>query len=335
MFWLDQYHIDGLRVDAVASMLYLDYSRKEGEWIPNVYGGRENLEAIEFLRRFNTEVYKHHSDAQTIAEESTAWPMVSRPTYVGGLGFGLKWDMGWMHDTLKYFSHDPIYRKFHHNELTFRMIYAWHENFVLPLSHDEVVHGKGSLLGKMPGDLWQKFANLRLLFAYMYAQPAKKLMFMGGEFGQWAEWSHDNSLEWHLLQYDSHRQLQQWVSDLNRMYRAERALYELDCDPAGFEWIDGSDSQQSMLSFMRKSRGGSEIVVAVFNFTPVPRHNYRVGVPHGGHWLEILNSDSQTYGGADFGNMGGADAQDIASHGRPHSLNLIIPPLGAVFFKSG
>ena len=335
MFWLDQYHIDGLRVDAVASMLYLDYSRKEGEWIPNMFGGRENLEAIEFLRRFNTEVYKHHSDVQTIAEESTAWPMVSRPTYVGGLGFGLKWDMGWMHDTLTYMSHDPIYRKYHHNELTFRMIYAWHENFVLPLSHDEVVHGKGSLLGKMPGDLWQKFANLRLLYAYMYAQPAKKLIFMGGEFGQWAEWSHETSLEWHLLQHESHRQLQQWVADLNRTYRAERALHELDCDAAGFEWIDGSDSQQSMLSFMRKSRGGGEIIVGIFNFTPVPRHHYRVGVPRGGHWREILNSDSQAYGGADFGNLGGADAEKIVSHGRSHSLNLIIPPLGAVFFKSG
>lgn len=335
MFWLDQYHIDGLRVDAVASMLYLDYSRKEGEWISNEFGGRENLEAIELLRRINSEVYKNHADVQTIAEESTAWPMVSRPTYVGGLGFGFKWDMGWMHDTLKYISLDPIYRKYHHNDLTFRMIYAWHENFVLPLSHDEVVHGKGSLLGKMPGDLWQKFANLRLLYAYMYAQPAKKLLFMGGEFGQWAEWYHESSLEWHLLQNESHRQLQQWVSDLNRAYRAERALYELDCDVAGFEWIDGSDSQQSMLSFMRKSRGGDEIVVAVFNFTPVPRHNYRVGVPRAGHWREILNSDANAYGGADFGNLGGMDAQEVSSHGRTHSLNLIIPPLGAVFLKSG
>ena len=335
MFWLDRYHIDGLRVDAVASMLYLDYSRKEGEWIPNEFGGRENLEAIELLRRVNSEVYKHHGDVQTIAEESTAWPMVSRPNYVGGLGFGLKWDMGWMHDTLKYISLDPVYRKYHHNDLTFRMIYAWHENFVLPLSHDEVVHGKGSLLGKMPGDLWQKFANLRLLYGYMYAQPAKKLLFMGGEFGQWAEWSHESSLEWHLLQHDSHRQLQQWVSDLNRVYRAERALYELDCDAAGFEWIDGSDSQQSMLSFMRKSRGGDEIVVAIFNFTPVPRHNYRVGVPRDGYWQEILNSDAKSYGGADFGNLGGAEAQEVSSHGRQYSLNLIIPPLGAVFFKSG
>jgi 1,4-alpha-glucan branching enzyme len=335
MFWLDQYHIDGLRVDAVASMLYLDYSRKEGEWIPNEFGGRENLEAIELLRRVNTEVYQHHPDVQTIAEESTAWPMVSRPTYVGGLGFGLKWDMGWMHDTLKYISLDPIYRKYHHNELTFRMIYAWHENFVLPLSHDEVVHGKGSLLSKMPGDVWQKFANLRLLYAYMYAQPAKKLLFMGGEFGQWAEWSHESSLEWHLLQLESHRQLQHWVSDLNRVYRAERALHELDCDAAGFDWIDAGDWQQSLLSFMRKSRGGDEIVVAVFNFTPVPRHNYRVGVPRGGYWHEILNSDAGAYGGADFGNLGGANAQDVASHGKQQSLNLIVPPLGAVLFKSG
>jgi 1,4-alpha-glucan branching enzyme len=334
MFWLDQYHIDGLRVDAVASMLYLDYSRKEGEWVPNQFGGRENLEAIDFLRRFNTEVYKNHPDVQTMAEESTAWPMVSRPTYVGGLGFGFKWDMGWMHDTLTYMSHDPIYRQYHHNELTFRMIYAWHENFILPLSHDEVVHGKGSLLGKMPGDLWQKFANLRLLFGYMYAQPAKKLLFMGGEFGQWAEWTHEQSLEWHLLQYDSHRGLRSWVSDLNRAYRAERALYELDCDPAGFEWIDGSDSRQSMLSFMRKSKGGDQIIAAIFNFTPLPRHNYRVGVPRGGYWQEILNSDSESYGGAGFGNLGGAEAGLVQAHGRQHSLNLIVPPLGAVFFKS-
>jgi 1,4-alpha-glucan branching enzyme len=335
MFWLERYHIDGLRVDAVASMLYLDYSRKEGEWIPNMYGGRENLDAIDFMRRFNTEVYSHQPGVQTIAEESTAWPMVSRPTYVGGLGFGLKWDMGWMHDTLSYMSQDPIYRKFHHNELTFRMLYAFHENFVLPLSHDEVVHGKGSLLGKMPGDLWQKFANMRLLFSYMYAQPAKKLLFMGGEFGQWAEWSHDNSLEWHLLQYESHRGLQKLVADLNAAYRANRALHELDCVPAGFEWIDGSDSQQSMLSFMRKSKGGDQVVVAVFNFTPVPRHHYRVGVPRSGYWREIFNSDSQQYGGKDYGNLGGAEAQEVSWHGKPYSLDLIVPPLGALFFKNG
>jgi 1,4-alpha-glucan branching enzyme len=335
MFWLDRYHIDGLRVDAVASMLYLDYSRKEGEWIPNQFGGRENLEAIEFLRQFNAEVYRHHYDVQTIAEESTAWPMVSRPTYVGGLGFGLKWDMGWMHDTLEYMSKEPVYRKYHHNGLTFRMIYAWHENFVLPLSHDEVVHGKGSLLGKMPGELWQKFANLRVLFTYMYAQPAKKLLFMGGEIGQWAEWSHESSLEWHLLQHKSHRGVQSLVSDLNRIYRAERALHELDCDPAGFEWIDGSDSEQSMLSFLRKSRNGDEIIAAVFNFTPVPRHNYRVGVPRGGHWREILNCDSEAYGGAGFGNLGGTEAEHAVAHGRAYSLNLIVPPLGAILLKNG
>ena len=261
--------------------------------------------------------------------------MVSRPTYVGGLGFGLKWDMGWMHDTLQYMSHDPVYRKFHHNELTFRMLYAFHENFVLPLSHDEVVHGKGSLLSKMPGDLWQKFANMRLLYGYMYAQPGKKLLFMGGEFGQWAEWSHEQSLEWHLLQYESHRQLRQWVSDLNRVYRNERALHELDCEPAGFEWIDGSDSQQSMLSFLRKAKSSEEVIAAIFNLTPVPRHNYRVGVPRGGVWKEILNSDSKDYGGTDFGNLGSAEAQPIATHGRPYSLNLIVPPLAALFFKNG
>jgi 1,4-alpha-glucan branching enzyme len=334
MFWLDNYHLDGLRVDAVASMLYLDYSRKEGEWIPNMFGGRENLEAIDFLRRFNADVYKEHGDVQTIAEESTAWAAVSRPIYVGGLGFGLKWDMGWMHDTLKYIAHDPVHRKYHHNELTFRMLYAFHENFVLPLSHDEVVHGKGSLLGRMPGDLWQKFANLRLLYGYMYAQPGKKLLFMGGEFAQWREWSHEESLDWHLLEFESHRQMQRWMSDLNRTYRGEPALHELDCDSAGFEWIDGSDSQQSMLSFLRKSTGGNEIVLVVCNFTPIPRYNYRVGVPRGGLWKEILNSDAKDYGGADFGNMGWTEAETTPMHGRPASLNLIVPPLGVVFLKS-
>lgn len=335
MFWLERYHIDGLRVDAVASMLYLDYSRKKGEWIPNVFGGRENLDAIDFLRRFNSEVYNRHPDTQTIAEESTAWPMVSRPTYVGGLGFGLKWDMGWMHDTLGYIGHDPVHRKYHHNELTFRMIYAFHENFVLPLSYDEVVHGKGSLLGRMPGDLWQKFANLRLLFGYMYAQPGKKLLFMGGEIAQWSEWAHDESLEWHLLEFPLHQQMQHWVSDLNGHYRNERALHELDCDPSGFEWIDGSDSQQSTLTFIRKSRNSEEIVLVVCNFTPVPRYNYRVGVPRGGYWKEILNSDSKTYGGTDFGNLGGTESESIAAHGRDMSVNLIIPPLSTLFLKSG
>jgi len=332
-FWLDMYHMDGLRVDAVASMLYLDYSRKEGEWIPNEFGGRENLEAMDFLRRLNTDVYREFPGVQTIAEESTSWPGVSRPAYTGGLGFGLKWDMGWMHDTLRYMSHDPVHRKFHHNELTFRTLYAFHENFVLPLSHDEIVHEKGSLLSRMPGDLWQKFANLRLLFAYMYSQPGKKLLFMGGEFGQWREWAHDDSLDWHLLNFSSHRQLQRWVSDLNHTYRNERALYELDCEGEGFEWIDGSDSQQSMLSFVRKSIGGSDTVLVVCNFTPVPRYEYRVGVPQIGRWTEILNSDSDAYGGTDFGNLGGKNAEEIPMHGRSHSLNLTIPPLGAVFLK--
>jgi 1,4-alpha-glucan branching enzyme len=333
LFWLDKYHVDGLRVDAVASMIYLDYARKEGEWIPNKYGGRENLEALDFLRRFNVEVYKNHSDVQTVAEESTAWPMVSRPTYVGGLGFGLKWDMGWMHDTLEYMTKDPVFRKYHHNNLTFRMIYAFFENFTLPLSHDEVVHGKGSLLGKMPGDDWQKFANLRLLFGYMYAQPGKKLLFMGGEFGQWREWNHDRSLDWSLLEYRPHAGLQRWVEDLNRLYRSEPALYELDFDPAGFEWIDCSDFGASVISFIRKGRSTGDIILIGCNFTPVPRSNYRLGAPRGGVWREVLNSDAKEYGGSGQGNMGEVKASPIPIHGRPHSLNITLPPLAAVFFK--
>ncbi len=334
LFWLDTYHADGLRVDAVASMLYLDYSREEGEWIPNEYGGRENLGAISFMRRLNEEIYSTYPDVQTIAEESTSWPMVSRPTYVGGLGFGMKWDMGWMHDTLVYMSKNPIYRKYHHNQLTFRLLYAFNENFVLPLSHDEVVHGKGSLLGKMPGDDWQKFANLRLLFGHMYAQPAKKLLFMGGEFGQWSEWYHEESLDWHLLEFPSHAGLQRWVKELNRTYRTEKALYELDFDPAGFEWIDCNDTQQSTLSLIRKSRSTSEIILVVFNFTPTPRYSYQVGVPREGLWQEILNSDAEEYGGSGHGNFGGIEAVPIEIHGRPYSLKLTLPPLGAVFFKS-
>src|SRR5881397_2534516 len=317
MFWLDRYHIDGLRVDAVASMLYLDYSREAGQWIPNPYGGNENLDAIEFLRRVNYEVYNAHPDVQTIAEESTAWPMVSRPTYVGGLGFGLKWDMGWMHDTLKYMSHEPVYRKYHHNELTFRMIYAFHENFVLPLSHDEVVHGKGSLLGKMPGDLWQKFANMRLLFGYMYAQPGKKLLFMGGEFAQWPEWSHESSLEWHTLSDHYHAGVHKWVKDLNHAYRAEPALHEIDFHPNGFEWVDYSDAKNSTLSFIRKSRVTGDLVLAVFNFTPVLRTDYRVGVPRSGFWKEMLNSDAGDYGGSGQGNLGGKTAESFRAHYRP------------------
>lgn len=334
LFWLEKYHIDGLRIDAVASMLYLDYGRREGEWIPNEYGGRENLEAISFLRRLNEVVYREKPDVQTIAEESTAWPMVSRPTYVGGLGFGLKWDMGWMHDTLEYMAKDPVYRKYHHNNLTFRLLYAFFENFVLPLSHDEVVHGKGSLLGKMPGDDWQKFANLRLLLGYMYGQPGKKLLFMGGEFGQWREWAHDESLEWHLLQYPPHSGLQRWVSDLNRVYRSEPALYQLDFDPAGFEWVDCNDVVHSVVSFLRKGRG-EDVILIVCNFTPVPRFNYRIGVPYPGFWREVLNSDAREYGGSGLGNLGGVEATLIPWHGRPYSLDITLPPLGVLFFKAG
>lgn len=334
LFWLDKYHADGLRVDAVASMLYLDYSRKEGEWIPNKYGGKENLEAITFLRRFNEEVYRNYPQVQTIAEESTAWPMVSRPTYVGGLGFGMKWDMGWMHDTLSYISRYPIHRKYHHNLLTFRMLYAFFENFVLSLSHDEVVHGKGSLIGKMPGDDWQKFANLRLLYGYMYGQPGKKLLFMGGEFGQRSEWHHDEGLEWHLLAYPLHAGLQRWVQDLNRIYRSEPSLHEIDFHPDGFEWIDCNDSQQNVISLMRRARSGDDIILVAFNFSPTPRAGYRIGVPRDGFWKEVLNSDSPIYGGSGMGNLGGLYAESVPTHGRPFSLNLNLPPLAAVFFKN-
>jgi 1,4-alpha-glucan branching enzyme len=334
IFWLDRYHADGLRVDAVASMLYLDYSRKPGEWIPNKYGGRENLEAIEFLRRLNTEVYLHFPDVQMIAEESTAWPAVSRPVYVGGLGFGLKWDMGWMHDTLQYFAHDPIYRQYHHNELTFRMIYAFTENFCLPLSHDEVVHGKGSLVGKMPGDDWQKFANLRLLFAYMYSQPGKKLLFMGGEFGQWREWAHEESLDWHLTQYPPHAGLQRLLQDLNRLYRSEPALHALDCQPEGFQWVNGGDWQQCVLSYLRKGESVDDVVLVVCNFTPVPRYNYRIGVPRGGRWTEVFNSDAREYWGSGVGNLGAVEAAPVPYLGWQWSVRATLPPLAAVFFKA-
>ena len=334
LFWLDRYHVDGLRVDAVASMLYLDYSRKEGEWIPNRHGGRENLEALDFLRRLNETVYREYPDVQTIAEESTAWPMVSRPLYLGGLGFGMKWDMGWMHDTLQYFSRDPMFRAYHHNELTFRMVYAFTENFMLPLSHDEVVHGKGSMIRKMPGDQWQQFANLRVLYAYMFTQPGKKLLFMGGEFGQWSEWNHDSGLEWNLIDFHTHGGLQNLVADLNRLYRQEPALHEFDCDPAGFDWVDANDSVHSVLTFLRKSSGGDTVLVAC-NFTPEPRHGYRVGVPAPGRWDEILNTDAERYGGTGQGNLGGVDTGPLAVpyHGRPHSIDIVIPPLGAVIFK--
>jgi 1,4-alpha-glucan branching enzyme len=332
MFWLDRYHIDGLRVDAVASMLYLDYSRKEGEWIPNEHGGRENLEAIAFLRQLNETVYEGYPDVQTTAEESTAWPGVSRPTYIGGLGFGLKWDMGWMHDTLQYFQHEPIHRQYHHNNLTFRMLYAFNENFVLPLSHDEVVHGKGSLAAKMPGDEWQRLANLRALYGYMWSQPAKKLLFMGGEIAQWREWDYASELDWHLLDHAGHEGVRRWIEDLNRTYRAEPALHELDCEPGGFEWVDANDASNSVITFLRRSRAGGVVLVAC-NFTPVPRWTYRIGVPEGGRWAEILNSDAEIYGGSGQGNMGGVDALPIPLHGRPRSLTVTLPPLGVVFFK--
>jgi 1,4-alpha-glucan branching enzyme len=334
MYWLEEYHIDGLRVDAVASMLYLDYSRQNGQWIPNKFGGRENLDAIDFLRQFNTAVYARHPDVQTMAEESTAWPMVSRPTYVGGLGFGLKWDMGWMHDTLAYMSQDSVFRKFHHGQLTFRSIYAFNENFILPLSHDEVVHGKKSLLSKMPGDEWQKFANLRLLLSYMYATPGKKLLFMGSEIAPWEEWHHDDALPWHLLEDPQRRALTRWLSALNEAYRNEPALHVHDCDPTGFEWIDTNDAERSVISFLRKSSDGREQIAIVCNFTPIPRYNYRIGAPRGGFWRELLNSDASEHGGSGHGNLGGVEASPLPCLGRLHSLTLTLPPLGAIFLKS-
>ncbi len=332
MFWLEEYHIDGLRVDAVASMLYLDYSREDGEWIPNIHGGNENLEAIAFLRRFNTEVFQRFPDVQTYAEESTSWPMVSRPTYLGGLGFGFKWDMGWMHDTLEVFQREPIYRKYHHNQLTFRSVYAYSENYCLPLSHDEVVHGKGSLIGKMPGDAWQRFANLRTLYAYMFTTPGKKLLFMGDEFGQWSEWAHERSLDWHLLEGEpQHRQLLQCVGDLARLYRGTPALHEGDCEPFGFEWVDGSDWEASAASYLRRARDGSAALV-VANLTPVVRENYRLGLPHGGHWREAFNADATEYGGSGVGNYGGIDALPHPCHGRSHSAVVTLPPLSVEVF---
>ena len=333
LFWLDRYRIDGLRVDAVASMLYLDYSREPGDWIPNRYGGRENLDAMAFLKRLNETVYDRFPTAMTAAEESTAWPLVSRPTYLGGLGFGYKWNMGWMHDTLDYIGRDPVHRGYHHDRLTFGLLYAFTENFLLPLSHDEVVHGKGSLLGRMPGDRWQKFANLRLYFTFMYGHPGKKLLFMGGEFGQAREWNHDASLDWHLLDDPPHRGVQRLVRDLNRLYRATPALHERDFEPEGFEWIDGNDRQQSVISFIRRARDGADFVVVVCNFTPVPRHGYRIGVPAPGPYRELLNSDAGVYGGSGLGNRGRVVAENVPCHGRPHSLGLELPPLGAVVLQ--
>jgi 1,4-alpha-glucan branching enzyme len=333
VFWLEKYHADGLRVDGVASMLYLDYSRKAGEWIPNEFGGRENLESIHFLREMNREVYASVPGIQTIAEESTSWPLVSRPLYIGGLGFGYKWDMGWMHDTLDYLAHDPIHRKYHHNKLTFRSVYAFSESFVLSLSHDEVVHGKGSLVNKMPGDVWRKLANLRLLYGYMWAQPGKKLLFMGGEIAQGKEWNHDASLDWHLLDDPGHAGIARWLEDLNRAYREEPALHEHDCNPEGFEWIDGSDAENCVLVFLRKGTDPRRAIVAAFNFTPVVRTNYRFGVPGRGYWKELLNSDASEYGGSGQGSSGGVDAVPIPMHGRTHSLTVTLPPLGVVFFQ--
>jgi len=332
-YWLDRFHIDGLRVDAVASMLYLDYSRQDGEWVPNQYGGNENLEAIEFLKRLNTEVYQHFPGVQMIAEESTAWPMVSRPLYLGGLGFGFKWDMGWMHDSLSYISHDAVYRKYHHHQLTFRGLYAFSENYMLPLSHDEVVHGKGSLVEKMPGDNWQKFANLRLLFANMFGQPAKKLVFMGGEFGQWREWNHDASLDWHLLDHANHNGVKNWVRDLNLAYRKESALHAFDCDAEGFAWVDCDNADESIISWERTNPETGEIILVVINYTPVVRETYRVGVKQGGYWSEILNSDAPDYGGTGVGNLGCVTTEDYGWHWRPYCLTVALPPLGAVFFK--
>ncbi len=329
LFWLEKYHIDALRVDAVASMLYLDYGRRAGEWIPNRFGGHENLEAVAFLKQLNLATSRDHPDTQTIAEESTAWPMVSRPTYLGGLGFGLKWNLGWMHDTLKYLQQDPIYRKYHHSRLTFSIWYAFSENFVLPLSHDEVVHGKGSLIGRMPGDEWQQFAGLRLLYGYMWTHPGKKLLFMGGEFAQRREWHHDGGLEWHLLQQPLHAGVQRWVADLNRLYRATPALHELDFSTAGFAWVDCADADISVISYLRRGSSTAPVLIAC-NFTPVARENYRLGVPVGGPWRECLNSDATDYGGSGQGNLGKVVAEEIKAHGQPHSLRVRLPPLAAV-----
>ena len=333
MFWLDKYHIDGLRVDAVASMLYLDYGRRDGEWIPNPYGGRENLDAIAFLRTLNEKIYQEYPGVQTIAEESTAWPMVSRPTYAGGLGFGMKWDLGWMHDTLEYMSKVPLFRKHHHDRLTFRGMYAFSENFVLPLSHDEVVYGKGSLLSKMPGDDWQKFANLRLLLGYMYAIPGKKLLFMGGEFGQWNEWYHEASLDWHLLEDEWHPKLQNWVRELNLFYRGEPTMHLFDLEPQSFEWVEVHDAENSVIAFLRRGRSAEENILVACNFTPVTRHNYRVGVPEKGFWSERLNSDAVEHGGSGQGNLGGVNTVPVPVHGHPQSLTLTLPPLAALFLR--
>jgi len=333
LFWLEKYHMDGLRIDAVASMLYLDYSRAEGEWIPDKYGGRENLEAIDFLQRLNRIAYQYFPGILMIAEESTAWPGVTKPVYLGGLGFGLKWNMGWMHDTLFYMSKDPIHRRYYQDKLTFSLLYAFQENFLLPLSHDEVVYGKGSLLAKMPGDIWQKFANLRLLFGLMFAHPGKKLLFMGSEIGQQKEWNCDESLDWHLLNYPLHKNLQIYLKDLNRLYHKESAFYEIDFHHSGFEWIDFHDVDSTIISFLRKGKDKENVLLFVCNFTSVPRLGYRIGVPFPGFYREILNSDAQIYGGSNMGNAGGVFAEPFACHKRPYSLKLTLPPLGILVLK--
>jgi 1,4-alpha-glucan branching enzyme len=333
LFWLDQFHVDGLRVDGVTSMLYLDYARRPGEWIPNARGGRENLAAIEFLHTLNERIYQDHPDVQVIAEESTSWPRVTKPTTMGGLGFGLKWDMGWMHDTLDYLAMDPIFRAHHHNELTFRSMYAYTENFVLPLSHDEVVYGKGSLLEKMHGDEWQKLASLRLLYSYMWSLPGKKLLFMGDEFGQRREWNHDASLDWHLMNVPAHGQLAQLVGSLNHLYRSEPALYQGDADTHGFEWLDGSNAAESILVFLRRGRAEDEVILVALNFTPVPRYEYRIGVPEAGTWHELFNSDATVFGGSGQGNLGAVQSEIVAWNGRRHSITVTLPPLGALFLK--
>ena len=333
LFWFDQYHADGLRVDAVASMLYLDYSRKEGQWVPNRFGGRENLEAIDFIRQLNVVVHEQFPGAMMVAEESTAWPAVSRPVYLGGLGFTFKWNMGWMHDMLRYMSKDPVFRKWQHNDITFSMLYAYTENFMLPFSHDEVVHGKGSMIGKMPGDRWQKFANLRALVGYMFGHPGKKLNFMGGEFGQTKEWNHDFSLDWHLLEYPEHRGLKQLVGDLNRLYRSEPSMHELDVRPEGFAWIDCNDHEGSVVSFVRRSNDPADFTVFIVNFTPVVRRPYRLGVPEAGHYREVINTDAEVYAGSNVGNQGGVDTDDIPTHGYEHSISLVLPPLACLILK--
>jgi len=332
--WLENFHIDGLRVDAVASMLYLDYSRKAGEWVPNKFGGRENLDAVDFLRRFNELVFAEAPGATTAAEESTAWPMVSAPTYLGGLGFGFKWNMGWMHDTLQYMSLDPVYRKYQHNKLTFGLLYGFSENFILPLSHDEVVHGKGSLLTKMPGDRWQKFANLRAYYGFMWAHPGKKLLFMGCEFGQEREWNHDTQLDWHLLDDPLHAGLHGLVRDLNHLYREETALHRLDAMPEGFAWVDATDSDQSVLSFLRFDAGRRNMALVLCNFTPMPRHGYRVGVPRPGRWSERVNTDADVYGGSGMGNGGGVWSEPVPSHGHEQSVVLTLPPLATLILTA-